>query len=66
LAGFLADINENNRALQSSAETKINQLQETVRADIRSENKKLIKRFEMENQNLSKEFSKKLNSESRK
>jgi hypothetical protein len=43
LACFLAAFNERNKALQSSVETKINQLQERVRTDIKSENEKLIK-----------------------
>jgi hypothetical protein len=85
LAGFLAAINESNKAFLSSIYTKINQLQESssklqasvetklstlqeesARADIRSGIEELSKRFEMENQNLSKEFSGKLISESRK
>jgi hypothetical protein len=47
-AGILAAINESNKALQSSVEAKLSNLQESVRADIRSENEKLINKFEGE------------------
>lgn len=46
-------------------EAKLNNLQK-VKADIRSENEQLIKKFERENERLSQQFSEKLDSESRK
>jgi hypothetical protein len=59
-------LQENSNRLQASVESKLSNLQETVRADIRSESEKLIKKFEKENQKLSKQFSDKLDSESKK
>jgi hypothetical protein len=52
--------------LQTSVESKLSKLQASVKADISSEIEKSIKRFEMEKQKLRKEFSEKLNSDSKK
>jgi t-SNARE complex subunit (syntaxin) len=60
----ISGLQENSNKLQASVEAKLNQLeqsnvklQEKVRADIRSENVKLIERFEAENKKLSNAFS---------
>jgi hypothetical protein len=73
--GMLAAFKES----QATVESKLNKLEESntklaesnarlensLRADIRSENEKLIKRFEAENHKLSKEFSDRLLSETK-
>jgi hypothetical protein len=59
------ELQESNTKLQTSVESKLSKLQESVRADISSKIEKSIKRFEVENQKLGKEFSEKVDAESR-
>jgi hypothetical protein len=62
----ISNLREDNSKLQSSVESKFAcriKLQEAVRADIKPENEKLIRRLQTENQNLSKELSERLYSE---
>jgi hypothetical protein len=59
----IQDSNEQMQALQNKVAASNSELQESVRAAIKSETEKLIKRFELENERLNKEFSERLHSE---
>jgi predicted nucleic acid-binding Zn-ribbon protein len=61
LAGVMAAIQQSNVTLQESFRADLN----SVRADLRSENEKLIKRFEAQTQETKKEFAAKLDLEAR-
>jgi hypothetical protein len=50
----------------SYMKAKLSKMQVSVKADIRSENEKLVKKFERENQKLNQQFSDRLHSEFRK
>jgi ABC-type hemin transport system substrate-binding protein len=61
LAGIMTVIQQSNAKLQESVKADI----DSVRKDIKAENEKLIKRFELQSQGAQKEFSAKLDSEAR-
>lgn len=79
LAGIMAAIQQSNATLQESVRAELNTLREqnqvfqeniradihSVRTDLRSENEKLIKRFESQTQEAKKEFAAKLDLETR-
>jgi hypothetical protein len=61
LAGIMTVIQQSNAKLQESVKADI----DSVRKDIKAENEKLIKRFELQSQDAKKEFSAKLDSGAR-
>jgi hypothetical protein len=52
------------RADLQSSQVKLDQFQDRVRADIRTENEKLLQRFEQQTQELRREFTSQMNAES--
>jgi hypothetical protein len=72
LMGFMSAMQQSNPDLQdsiradlSATNAKLEQFQNSIRKDIKTESEKLIKKFELKNQEMKKELTAKSDSEAR-